>query len=79
MTILTCDMVPCTVYGTVFENQETKELSLDLGTIRYHVDGSRIAAKQLMEEMHPEARRRTKPVKIIRLVLDREKANEMES
>ena len=67
------DLVPCTVYGTVFENQDTKEQYLDVGTIRYHVDGSRAAAKQLQDEMHPESRRKMKPVKIMRLRLDRER------
>lgn len=69
-------MFPLIAYGTIFENQDTKELFLDLGTVRYHVDGSRAAAKELQDQMHPESRRRVMPVKIVKLRIEKEKSSE---
>ena len=69
------NLIPVTIYGTVFRDERTGEESLDADTLRYTVDGSRLAAKQIQEAMHPETRRKMKPVRIMRLLLTKGESN----
>ena len=61
------DIIPVTIYGTVFCNEATGEEFLDAGTLRYTVDGSRLAAKELQAAM--QSKRHVRPVRIMKLVL----------
>ena len=56
--------LPVEVFGVIFRNEVTGEEILDVGTLRFHVDGARIAGREIMGKNG-----RMKPVRLKRFLL----------